>query len=137
MRIHWIRAVVAGFLVELVLVALTIPITALVSMETLVPFVPPLCAVVGFPFGWWAARKSQSGFVLQGTLVGIVATAIYLGLVLGQLGSIKPAIELYGPFLFFLANAAKIIGCMAGAFACGRRRKTNMPAPVETGVSST
>ncbi len=130
------RAVVAAILVELVLVALTIPLTAIFKMETLVPFVPPLCAVVGFPFGWWAARKSQSAFVLQGTLVGIVATVLYFGIILQQLGSLRPAIEVYGPFLFFLANAAKILGCIAGAFACGQRRKLNLPAPVtgSTGV---
>jgi hypothetical protein len=81
MKIHWIRAVIAAVLVEVVLVILTIPIIAVISMEAFVPFVPPVCFVVGFPFGWWAARKSESGFVWEGTLVGIVATLIYLGLI--------------------------------------------------------
>ena len=128
MKIHWMRAVAAGFLVEVILVALTIPVVELFGMEAFVPFVPPVCFAVGFPFGWWAARKLQSGFVLQGMLVGIVATAIYFGLILGQAGSVRPAIELYGPFLFVLANVLKILGCVAGAFACGRRR---VPGPAE------
>src|SRR5262245_24547986 len=122
------RALVAAFLLELVLVALTIPVVALFGMEAFIPFVPAVCAAVGFPFGWWAARKMQSGFVLQGTLVGIVATLIYFGIILATQGSIRPAVELYGPFLFVLANAAKILGCIAGAFALGRRR---LRRPVE------
>ncbi|HEU5259227.1 MAG TPA: hypothetical protein VFU28_24735 [Vicinamibacterales bacterium] len=124
MKIHWIRAVIAAVLVEVVLVILTIPVIAVFSMAAFVPFVPPVCFAVGFPFGWWAARKSESGFVWEGTLVGIVATLIYLGLILSQAGSLKPAIDVYGPFLFVLANVAKILGCVAGAFVCGRRRVT-------------
>jgi hypothetical protein len=130
MTIYWMRVVAAAFLVELVLVALTIPLLAVVTMQVLVPFVAPLCAVVGFPFGWWAVRKAQSGFVLHGMLVGIVATLIYLGLIFGQAGSLRPAIAVYGPFWFLLANAAKILGCVAGAFACGRRRKRDASSPI-------
>src|SRR5262245_36900079 len=105
MKIYWIRVVAAAFLVELVLVALSVHLLAVVTMQALVPFVGPLCAIVGFPFGWWAVRKAQSAFVLHGMLVGIVATLIYLGLIFGQAGSLKPAIAVYGPFWFFLANA--------------------------------
>src|SRR3954471_19286034 len=105
MKIYWVRVVAAAVLLEVALVVLTIPLLAAVSMQTLVPYVGPLCAVVGFPFGWWSARKAQSGFALHGTLVGIVATIIYLSLILGQNGTLKPAIDVYGPFLFFLVNA--------------------------------
>jgi len=122
MKIRWIRAVTAAVLVEVALVILTIPVTAVFSMEAFVPFVPAVCFAVGFPFGWWATRKSESGFVMQGMIVGIAATLIYFGLILSQFGSLKPAIDVYGPFLFVLANAAKILGCVAGAVVCGRRR---------------
>ncbi len=132
MKIYWLRIVAAAFLLELALVAVTIPLLAVVSMQLVVPYVAPLCAVVGFPFGWWSARKSQSGFALHGTLVGIVATVIYLGLILGQNDSLKPAIDVYGPFLFFLANTAKIAGCIAGAFACGRRKRNISDAVTES-----
>jgi hypothetical protein len=135
MKIYWIRVVAAAFLLEVALVAVTIPLLAVVSMQTVVPYVGPLCAIVGFPFGWWSARKSQSGFALHGTLVGIVATAIYLGLILSQNGSLKPVIDVYGPFLFFLANAAKIAGCIAGSFACGRRKRNVSDAVTESGFA--
>jgi hypothetical protein len=130
MKIYWMRVVAAAFLVELVLVALTIPLLAVVTMQVLVPFVAPVCAIVGFPFGWWAVRRAQSGFVLHGTLVGIVATLIYLGLIFGQAGSLTPVIAVYGPFWFFLANAAKILGCVAGAFVSGRRRKRDSSSQI-------
>jgi len=52
MKIRWMRAVAAGVLVEVALVILTIPITAVFSMEAFVPFVPAVCLAVGFPVGW-------------------------------------------------------------------------------------
>jgi hypothetical protein len=122
MKIHWIRAFVAALLTEAVLVVITIPILRVVSMEAFVPFVGPVCFIVAFPFGMWAVKKAESGFVLHGVLVGAIATVIYLGLVLQQLGSLAPAIAVYGSILFFLANALKILGCVTGAYAMGRRK---------------
>jgi hypothetical protein len=125
MKIRWLRVLVAAFLFEVALVVITIVMTQFVTMEAILPFVPALVLVVGFPFGMWAARKLSSGFVLHGTLVGVVATLLYLGLILGQFGSLTPVIEMYGPVSFFLANALKILGCVAGGYAAGRLR---MPA---------
>jgi len=122
MKIHWLRVVVAAFLYEVVLVALTIPVVALFGMEAFVPWVAPTCFVIAIPFGWWVARKVQSGFVLHGILIAVVASLIYFSLILGQMGSVKPVYDLYGPVHFFLANAAKFAGCIAGTVACGRRR---------------
>ena len=124
MKIHWARVVVAAVLFEVVLIAMTIVSTQFVEMEALLPFVAPVAFVVGYPFGMWVARKLARGFVLHGTLVGVVATLIYLGLVLGQFGSLTPVIDMYGPVNFFLANALKILGCVAGAYAASRRRVT-------------
>jgi hypothetical protein len=122
MKIQWIRVIVAAILFEVVLVAVTLVISLFVPVEEILQFVPPVVFVVGFPFGMWVARKAAAGFVLHGTLVGVVATLIYLALVLGQAGSLTPVIEMYGPVTFFLANALKILGCVAGAYAEGRRR---------------
>jgi hypothetical protein len=122
MKIHWIRVLVAAALLEVALVAITLAISLFMEVRAFLPFVPVVVFVVGFPFGMWIARKLAAGFVLHGTLVGIVATLIYLGLVLGQFGSLRPTIDAYGPFPFFLANAMKILGCVAGSYAAGRRR---------------
>jgi hypothetical protein len=122
MKIHWIRILVAAFLFEAVLVVLTIPFAALFGMEPLLPYVPAVCFIVGYPFGAWAARKAESGILLHGLLVGIVASIIYFALILAQMGSVQPVVEMYGPVLFYLANALKILGCVAGAYVGGRRR---------------
>jgi hypothetical protein len=122
MRIHWIRVLVAAVLLEAALVVITLGISLFVPVSAILPFVPPVVFVVSFPFGMWVARKPIGGFVLHGTLVGVVATLIYFAIVIAQLGSLRPAIEAYGPVSFFLANALKILGCVAGAYAAGRGR---------------
>jgi hypothetical protein len=122
MKIHVIRILVAAVLFEVALIAITIVVSLFMPVEAFLPYVPAVVFIVGFPFGMWVARKPAAGHVLHGTLVGIVATIIYLGLVLGQFGSLTPVIEMYGPVSFFLANALKILGCVAGAYAAGRRR---------------
>lgn len=122
MKIHWLRVVIAAVLFEVALIAITIVVAQFMEIEAFLPVVPAVVFVVGFPFGMWAVRKAASGFVLHGTLVGIVATFIYLALVLSQYGSLTPVIDMYGPVSFFLANALKILGCAAGAYAVGRRR---------------
>lgn len=122
MKIHWIRVLVAAVLFEVALIAITVVVSQFMAVEAFLSFVPAVVFVVGFPFGMWAARKTASGFLLHGTLVGIVATLIYFALVLGQFGSLTPVIDMYGPVSFFLANALKILGCVAGAYAAGRQR---------------
>jgi hypothetical protein len=121
MKIRWIRVLVAAFLLEVVLVVITLAISLFIEVQEILPFVPAVVFVVGFPFGMWVVRKPVSGVVLHGTLVGVVATLIYLGLILGQFGSLRPAIDAYGPVSFFLANALKILGCIAGSYAAARR----------------
>jgi hypothetical protein len=121
MRILWLRSFVGALLYEVVLILMTIPLTLVVPIEQIIPYVPALVLVVGIPFGYWVAKKLSSGFVLHGVLVGIIATILYLGLILGTSGSLTPVIEMYGPVAFFFANALKLVGCAAGAFLQGRR----------------
>jgi hypothetical protein len=122
MKIHWIRILVAALLFEVALIAITVLVSLVIPVEAFLPFVPAVVFVVGFPFGIWAVRKLASGFVLHGVLVGVVATLIYFGLLLGQFGSLTPVIDMYGPVSFFLANTLKILGCVAGAYVAKRRR---------------
>jgi len=122
MRIHWIRVLAAAVLLEVALIVITLGLALFVEVQAILPFVAPVVFIVAFPFGMWVARKPLAGFVLHGAMVGVVATLIYFAIVIAQLGSLKPAIEAYGPVSFFLANALKILGCMAGAYAGGRGR---------------
>jgi hypothetical protein len=126
MRIHWVRVVLTAFLLEAVLIALTIPLAATVGIEGVLPYVPIMLFVTGFLACWWIARKVGSLFVLHGILVGVVATLIYLGLVFGQFGSLMPVLEMYGPFLFFVSHAARFLGCAAGAYTGSLRRRAEL-----------
>lgn len=71
--------------------------------------------------GLWIARKIESGFVLHGALVGIVANILIvmlmiLGTILGQLPD--------GYWIGALPSfAIKIAGSTAGAFIGGRLRE--------------
>jgi len=122
MKIHWIWILVVAVLFEAALFAITAVLSLFMTTETILPAVPVMVFVVGIPFGMWIARKAAAGAVLHGALVGVVATLIYLGLILGQFGSLTPVIEMYGPVAFYSANALKILGCIAGAYAAARRR---------------
>jgi hypothetical protein len=101
MKIRWLRVVAAAVAFEVALIVVTVIVTQFMPIEAFLPFVAPVVFVVGFPFGAWAVRKPVSSPVLHGTLVGIVASVIYFGIVLSQFGSITPVVEMYGPLSFF------------------------------------
>ena len=113
-RIHWGRIVVGGILIEVALIALTLPIFLFADMQVVLAIIAPTCFVVAFAISWWLLRRVRSRAALHGFLIGIVATVIYLALVFGQFGSLKPVIEMYGPFLFVLGNGLRILGAVAG-----------------------
>ena len=118
--IHWGRIVVGALIVEGILF-LTIPVLLWADIRVALATVTAVCFPAGFAGGWWTARRAKSRFMLHGLLVGILATSIYLGLNLGQNGSLEPAIEIYGLPLFLIVNALRLIGCVVGAAAKGRR----------------
>jgi putative membrane protein (TIGR04086 family) len=115
--IRWGRVIVGGILVEVLLIAATIPIVMFSRIEDFLNYVPIACLVAGFVIGWWTARRVESQRLLHGFLVGLIATLIYFALNLGSSGSLTPVIEMYGPFLFYLSNGLRIVGCVAGAAA--------------------
>ena len=116
MKIHWGRIVAAAFLLEIALIVVFIPVSLWTGMEPLIPIVPVATLVFGFLIGWWTVRKIRSGPILHGALVGILATLIYLGLCLVNPDGLSGVVAVYGMFLFVLANALRIVGCVAGAY---------------------
>ncbi len=111
-KIHWLRVVLGGFLAEVLVIVLVIPISLKFGQEPLVYAAPIASLISCFLFGFWVARRVESRFVLHGVLVGVVATLIYLALTLG-----KPA-----PLAYYVAHALKILGGAAGGFWAGRQR---------------
>ena len=112
--IRWGRVIGFAFLLELALGVTLIPIQPLFGDTPFLIAVPIGCLFLGMLFGWLAARKVQSGFVLHGTLVGLVATVIYLGLVSLAPGSLPAAVAVYGLPLFIIVNALRLVGCIVG-----------------------
>jgi putative membrane protein (TIGR04086 family) len=83
-KIHWVRAVFGGFLAEVLVIALVIPIALKFGQEPLL-YVAPIASLIScFLFGLWVARGVESRFVLHGLLVGVVATLIYVALTKGK-----------------------------------------------------
>jgi hypothetical protein len=113
MTIRWMRIVLGALLLEVVLLVTLVPLS-FVNMTLFVTAVPIGAFVFGYLVTWWILRDVPSARILHGTLIGIVATAIYLGLVFAQPDGYAGAVEIYGTPLFWFANAMRIAGCIAG-----------------------
>lgn len=126
MSIHWMRVVLGALLLEVVLVVALVPLS-FVNMTLFLTAVPIGAFVFGYLVSWWILRKVPSAPLLHGALIGIVATAMYLGLVFAQPGGFSSAVGTYGVPLFWFSQTLRIAGCVAGA--AGNRN----PAPDTVG----
>ena len=128
MRIHWLRVLVGGLLIEVVLAivllggfaAAGVDIAKGVSTASAV-IIGIGCFAVAFLIVLWLGRAIQSQLVLHGFLMGLVATLIYVGLVAGS-GQMSTALDAYGPVTFVALNAVRLAGAMFGGVAGERRR---------------
>jgi len=112
-RIHWVRALIGGFLSEVSLIVLVIPVSLLLGQRAVVYAALLGSLVTCFLFAFWVGRKVDSRFALHGTLVGVVAALVYVGLTLG-----RPE-----PSAYLVAHVLKILGGAAGGFVAGRQRR--------------
>lgn len=121
-RIHWVRALIGGFLAELAVFVVVVPILMTAGQHPLLYVAPVASLVMCFVFAVWVGRGIESRFVLHGVLVGVVATLIYVALTRAH-----PE-----PAAYLVAHALKILGGAAGGFVAARRRlvatPTNAPA---------
>lgn len=120
-RIHWMRVLIGGFLAELAVFALVVPVALLYGQRALLYAAPVASLATCFLFAFWVGRTIDSRFVLHGFLVGIVATLIYVGLTRA-----RPE-----PLAYLVAHALKILGGAAGGLLAGRRRKLTSTATAE------
>lgn len=120
-QIRWLRVVIAAFLVELGLVVVAVPLLLLLGEQTTYQVVVPIaCVAVPFVVAWLATRTLPHARVLNGLLIGIVATAMYFVLVIST-ASIAEAAASYGLPLFFVVNALRVVSAAAGGYAADRR----------------
>ena len=66
----------------------------------------------------WVGRRLESGFVLHGVLIGLVAFSLFLLLIFIGSGSINQ------PLLYWTAHGLKVLGGITGGMVAERRRKT-------------
>ena len=121
MKIHWARVVIAAFVIETVLFATLIPIQLVFGMRALLIAVPIGVFFETLLLTRWFLRRVQFRTVLHGLLIGVIATFVYIGLVLATSGSLQPVIDLYGPFWAVFGNLLRIAGALLGAAIVRRR----------------
>ena len=134
MRIHWLRVLLGGLLIEIVLLIVLLGGFAAAGVDlangvsTASAVVIGIgCFVIAFLIVLWLARGIQNHLPLHGLLMGLVATLIYVGLVAGS-GQMSSALAVYGPATFVTVNALRLVGAVLGAVAC-ERRKAVRPGP--------
>ena len=110
-NIRWGWILLGGFLAELAIFVIVIPMSLLAGQESLLYSAPPASFVAAFVFGIWVASKASQRRVLHGALVGVVAMLIYVGVNLGQ-----PE-----PIAYVIAHALKVLGGVAGGFIAMKR----------------
>ena len=120
MRWGWI--VLGGFLAELAIFAIVIPLSLLAGQESLLYSAPPASFVATFAFGLWVARRAERHRVMHGALVGVVAMLIYVGMTINQ----------SMPIAYLFAHVLKVLGGVAGGFIALKRSTANAASNVRT-----
>jgi putative membrane protein (TIGR04086 family) len=120
--IRWGWVLLGGFLAELAVFVIVIPLSLLAGQESLLYSAPPASFVAAFAFGLWVARKAPQRPVLHGALVGVAAMLIYLGISLGQ-----PE-----PIAYVVAHVLKLLGGAAGGFVALKRATANAVSNTRT-----
>ena len=105
-NIRWWWILLGGFLTELAIFFIVIPLSLLAGQESLLYSAPPASFAAALVFGMWIARKAPQRRVLHGALVGAAATLIYVGLNFG-----RPE-----PIAYLIAHVLKLLGGSAGGF---------------------
>jgi hypothetical protein len=112
MRWGWI--LLGGFLAELLVFAIVIPLSLAAGQASLLYSAPPASFVGTLVFGIWVARRAPGRRVLHGVLVGVAATMIYIAVSRGQ-----PE-----PIAYIIAHGLKLLGGAAGGWITARRGTT-------------
>jgi putative membrane protein (TIGR04086 family) len=121
MKILWGRILVAGFLVELLLLVILNGISRpLYGSQGDSPVAFAGGFVLALIGALWVGQKATSRFVLHGALVGMAAVALHTALTLQP----NPTGQLEIDLRFFVAHIAKILGGSLGGFIVAKRSIT-------------
>ena len=122
--LRWLRALLAAFVAEVMLICVAIPVYAATSDPTpiLNVMIPPVSALVFLVAGYWSALPVPRRAIWQGALTGAWAVALYLALGLGASLFVKDASVTDGlTAAYLLAHALKIIGGSLGGWVVSRK----------------
>jgi len=109
MRWGWI--LLSGFLAELLVFAVVIPLSLVAGQDSLLYSAPPASFIATFALALWTARKTPQRRLLHGTLVGVVATVIYIAITMG-----RPE-----PVAYLFAHVLKLLGGALGGYVAAKR----------------
>jgi hypothetical protein len=136
MRIQWLRVLLGGFLIEVVLAVVLLGGFAVVGVKiadgvssTSAVIIGVVCVAAAFLIAWWLGRGIEDHLVVHGLLMGLAATTLYLGLVVGS-GQLSSALAAYGPATFVTLNAIRVLGAVFGGVASERGRAARRAAGV-------
>ena len=118
--IQWARILLGGLLAEVALILAIVPLGLRLGDNFLHYTAPPGSFIMCFLGALWVCRRTESNFILHGTLVGLVAALIYVALTRAQ-----PE-----PFVYIMAHALKLVGGACGGFGAQRRRSPSPAQPV-------
>ncbi|HYB60973.1 MAG TPA: TIGR04086 family membrane protein [Methylomirabilota bacterium] len=118
--IHWGRILLGGLLAEAALILAIVPLGLHLGESFLHYTAPPGSFIMCFLGALWVCRRTESQFILHGTLVGVVAALIYVALTRAQ-----PE-----PHAYIVAHALKLMGGASGGFVAQRRRSASPSQPV-------
>src|SRR5438876_10601937 len=110
--IHWGRILLGGLLAEVALILAIVPLGLRLGDNFLHYTAPPGSFVMCFLGALSVCRRTESHFILHGTLVGVVAALIYVALTRAQ-----PE-----PFAYILAHVLNLVGRACGDLVHARRR---------------
>ena len=128
MKVRWLRVLLGGVLIEVVLAIVLIGGFAAAGVDLAKGVSTTSAVIIGigcfgaaFLIVLWLTRGIESHLVLHGFLMGLVATLLYVGLVAGS-GQMSSALAAYGPATFVIVNGLRLLGALLGGVAGERRR---------------
>lgn len=119
--IHWGRILLGGLLAEVALILAIVPLGLRLGETFLHYTAPPGSFLMCFLGALWVCRRTESYFILHGTLVGVVAALIYIALTRAQ-----PE-----PLAYLVAHALKLVGGACGGFVSQRSLGVGASAPTK------
>ncbi|MGZ6026835.1 MAG: hypothetical protein ACXWKU_17600 [Caulobacteraceae bacterium] len=121
--IRWLRVLLAGFLAEVALIVVAIPLYFMPSSTTALNLgIPPASFLILVGFGYWAARGATRSHVLNGFLAGLAGVLLYMALaVVGAAATHRADISAAVTPAYLLAHALKLAGGAVGGRLAARR----------------